>query len=198
MATFKRFLFIVFFLGLIPTSCWKKENRRHFRLGDFAINVYDNHSSLNKIDSTTSVSDSTILFRLYSTISYLANQTRFSLINKSYATSKPRPGKDGLDIKLSDIKITSDKLFNGITSGTKLNSLFKWQKTYRDASLAEINELINELNAEDINQCCDENYEFDFVLQSKPTDSLTHRFTFDFIYVDGTVQSATSEKLTWE
>lgn len=85
-----------------------------------------------------------------------------------------------------------------MTSGTNLNNLFKWQKTYRDASLAEISELITELNAEDINQCCDKNYEFDFVLQSRPTDSLSHRFTFDFIYVDGTVQSATSEKLTWE
>jgi len=194
--TLKRILIIVLFLGLIPAACWNKDVQPHTRLGDMSVQSFQDKSLTSQIIEADAITDSIIYFKLNSKATFISSLPKFDFINTSYAFRKAKPGYDGLKVKLSDIRITSDNLFNGNAEGTNLKTYFGWI-FFDDEPDNSIDKLMTELN-EDSDCLLTGNDYFKFVMNAKPTDSLSHRFTFDFIYVDGTVQSATSEKLTWE
>jgi len=162
-----------------------------------SVEAFYNKSLTIPIVETDNISDSIIYFRLNSKVSYISLLPKLDLINASYAMTKPKSGYDGLKIKLSDIRITSNNLFNGNVAGTNLASYFTWiaGEYHPVYSTAEFKD---ELNDDPDYFIYTSNKYLASVLNTKPTDSLSHHFTFDFIYVDGTVQSTTSEKLTWE
>lgn len=197
MMTFKRFLFVLFFLGLIPVSCWYKDVPQYTSLGYMSVEAFYDESLIMPIADTDSISDSIIYFKLNSKVSYISSLPKLDLTNTSYAMTKPKSGYDGLKIKLSDIRITSDNLLNGNAVGTNLASYFTWIVN-EFQPIYSTNEFKEELNDNSNYFYYTGNDYFTLVLKTKPTDSLSHRFTFDFIYVDGTVQSTTSEKLTWQ
>ena len=195
--TYKRYIYLFIMLGLLPISCWKKENNLHFIFDNVSVYSYNDDSLNTPIQQTDTIVNEKIYFKLDLNISYLASNNYAVFGNELFATSKPRKGQNGLKVKLNDINIVSDKLFRGQSPGTNLNDFFSWHDIGWDKQMKTINQLKDRFNENEF-FLGGSFYSIKLILNQKPNDSLSHKFTFNFAYSDGSIQTTTTNKINWK
>ncbi len=192
----KRWIFLLLFLGWIPLSCWKQEKNHHFQIDSITIQSFKDDQLNMLVQQTDSLTDSQTFFKLNMNLSYIASIEIFDFSNRLYAFQKARRGGQGLKKKISDIKIYSDKMFNGRSPGENLKSIFLWEN-HSNGDQNSIDELRDQLNRSEIFLGESSGY-VKLILIEKPMDSLSHHLYFNLVYDNGSTQGAVTEKINWK
>ena len=195
----KRVLLLFLFLGILPIACFQKVGY-YFNITNLDCQVFKDDSLFTLVQPSDSLTANEVFIKIDVTYEYVgANSTSkgISFPGSIYAFDKPLPGKNGLKEKLNSIKISSNNEFNGHDAGSNIKELFKWHDIQWDGQKKPIDSLVILLNRE----CFfigPNPYFFKLILNGRPTDSLQHVFSFDFIYENGNHQLIKTTKINWK
>lgn len=124
-------IFTCGFIGLLVTSCCK--NIDAYWMPESATIIVSekvpagfNSYATNVITQADTVTNDTLSFNIEFEQIFLAQESsifsQMQLINSAYAMQPcPRPGHDGLKFPISNIVLTSNNEFSGVSSGESLN-----------------------------------------------------------------------------
>jgi hypothetical protein len=186
----KRFLFLLLFLGLIPFSCGTKDP--YYELSNLSLEAYRDNDLSSKIYPTDTVDQQEVFFKASMNLDYVST-LKIALSSQLLAFKKAQNGYKGLKTHLSHLNFFSDKLFNGRMPGSPLGDLLICREYLADLDLSKTVEGLNERGP-----CCkEENYEMKFYLKQRPNDSLSHHFTLEFNFSDGTKMSSQA-RVNWK
>jgi hypothetical protein len=196
----KKALLTLLFLGLIPIACID-QRYPYFIIDSLNCQVYRDDGLTAGLSPTDSLSTTQSFYKInfsYNYISLIKNIEFFDFNNKAFAFSSEAPGFEGLKEKLSSIEIYSNKLFNGRPAKSNLKELFKWHDVQWDGMKKSIDSLVIALNKESFFIPDKHQYFLKLILNQRPTDSLSHIFTFDFVYKNGKHQTFNSTTINWK
>lgn len=182
----KKYIFLVFFLGLIPFACFV-EPYKHYVINDFTLEPYKDRKFSNKINGVDSIGNDSVFIKLIFDTKFTSQINPLDLTNSAYAFRKPSPGHLGLRDPIYGINFFSDNIYNGRAAGANLNDLVN-QVGYK--TLGESSEILNYLNAVSPAEYPETEGVLGLYFNQRPTDNLKHTFTLQLIFLSGKAMSA--------
>jgi hypothetical protein len=116
------------------------------------------------------------------------------LVNTSTACKCSECGRNGLNHKVTNIKISSDTIFNGIAPNQSLNSLFLVKSFYNNNSPYSIDSLIKSVNI-NTNVLLGT---YSLYTKVKPGNTAKHKFTLSLSFDNSSNVNTTSNQIFWQ
>lgn len=190
--TFKKIALLLFFLGLIPLSCFEKVDP-YYVISEMTLENYRDAKLLHPVNSTDSLTVDSVFICSRLNVGYISALQAPDFTSSAMASTKAKPGRQGLKDKIASWSFKSNGPFSGQLVGTDLKRFLKPFSTgkYIDPEL-----FIEQLNDRAI-MSPSANYNLVFKLTGRPIEQLTQTFTLQFIFESGRVLSSQTS-LTWK
>lgn len=181
-------------IGALLTACFCKDVQPYWKPVSGSATVFSMlDSNLVQLNSGDTLQADSVAFRLSYEAEFLSMQYNpfAQLGNVVRATQKcPVDGHQGLKNKISSISVTSNKEYNGVSSGEDISSSFRYNGLPLESSYIDI------LN----------NYGYDYLsfgwereiyLVTQPTNPVERNITFKLEFENGEILTMQTLNFTW-